>query len=250
MNTVFKSFLVFATAFAFTQHTYAILWTAGHGDIGFGYEDGALEPHWHLGEANEAVTLDGVTAPLGPEGGEYEPADITPVTSLFQQVGISGPSYYVFPEFEDPTVPYLGFGTEELDGPDETFDDPDYVPTLWDGFLTLELTGATGPGDFYMFITDAASGAATTEMDSSNGFSSADSIDLAPDAHTHRTLAFTQQGEYDLTFQISGTLLETGETTSASATYSFSVIPEPSTAGLLLGAAALALTVVRRRISQ
>ena len=248
MNTVFKSFLALSTAFIFVHHTHAILWTAGHGDIGFGY-DGGLEPHWHLGEGNESVTLDGVSAPLGPDGGEYLPNGVTPVTDLFQQVGLSGPSYYVFPEFEDPTVPYIGFGTEELDGPEETFDDPEYVPTYWDGFLTLELTGATGPGDFYMFITEP-DGTATTEMDSSDGFSSADSIDLAPDAHTHRTLAFTQQGEYDLTFQISGTLLETGETTSASAIYSFSVIPEPSTAGLLLGAAALALTVVRRRISQ
>lgn len=249
MKTIFKFFLIFVSAFALAQHTYAILWTAGHGDIGIGYDGGALELHWHLGEDNESVTLDGVSAPLGADGGEYEPVNITPVTDLFQQVGISGPSYYVFPEFEDPTVPYVGFGTEELDGPDETFDDPSYIPTYWDGFLTLSLTGASGPGDFYMFIIDAASGAATTLMDSSNGFTSDDSIDLAPDDHTHRTLAFTQQGEYDLTFQISGTVLGSDTLTTASATYTFSAIPEQSAAGLLLGAAAIALTVVRRRVS-
>ena len=36
---------------------------------------------------------------------------------------------------------------------------------------------------------------------------------------------------------------------SATATYGFSVVPEPSTAGLLVGAAALILTVFRRRVS-
>ena len=249
MNTIFKSFLAFATAFAFFQITAfsqaapsSALWTAGHGDIGIGYEEGALEPHWHLGEDNEAVTLDGVTAPLGPEGGEYAPAAITPVTSLFQQVGISGPSYYVFPEFEDPTVPYVGFGTEELTGPSEG------SPGDWDGFLTLSLTGASGPGDFYLFIINPGDGSATTLMNSSDGFSSSDSINLAPADHTHRTIAFTQQGEYDLTFEIAGTHFTDGAKT-ATVTYGFSVVPEPSTAGLLLGAAALILTVVRRRVS-
>ena len=233
MNNPIKTTLALASAFAFSQLAHGASWTAGHGDLGIGYEDGALEPHWHLGEDNESVTLDGTPGPLGSEGAEYEANEITPVTSLTQSIG--GSFYYVFPATENATVPYIGFGTEELSAGD------------WNGSLTLSLTGASGPGSFSLFSTDSL-GAVTTLMDSSDGFSTVDSITLAPETHTHHTWAFSQTGSYDLTFQVTGDHVSAGAQ-SASATYGFSVVPEPSTAGLLLGAAALALTVVRRRVS-
>jgi len=232
MNNPIKITLALASAFAFSQLAHGASWTAGHGDLGIGYEDGALEPHWHLGEDNEPVTLDGTSGPLGPEGAEYEADAITPVTSLTQSIG--GSFYYVFPATENATVPFIGFGTEEL-----SVDD-------WNGSLTLSLTGASGPGSFSLFSIDSF-GAVSTLMDSSDGFSTADAITLAPETHTHHTWAFSQEGSYDLTFQVTGDHVSAGAQ-SASATYTFAV-PEPSTAGLLLGAAALALTMVRRRVS-
>lgn len=239
MNNTTKLTLALASAFAFSQLAYGATWTSGHGDLGIGYEDEEvegvfeLEPHWHLGEDNESVTLNGVSAPLGPEGAEYEADAITPVTSLIQSLG--GSSYYVFPATENASVPFIGFGTEELSAGD------------WDGSLTLSLTGVSGPGSFSLFSIDSF-GAISTLMDSSDGFSTVDAISLAPETHTHHTWAFSQQGNYSLTFQVDGTHLTDGAQ-SASATYGFSVVPEPSTAGLLLGAAALILTVVRRRVA-
>lgn len=239
MNNTTKFTLALASAFAFSQLAYGATWTSGHGDLGIGYEDEEvegvfeLEPHWHLGEDNESVTLNGVSAPLGPQGAEYEADAITPVTSLIQSLG--GTSYYVFPATENASVPFIGFGTEELSAGD------------WDGSLTLSLTGVSGPGSFSLFSIDSF-GAISTLMDSSDGFSTVDAISLAPETHTHHTWAFSQQGSYSLTFQVDGTHLTDGAQ-SASATYGFSVVPEPSTAGLLLGAAALILTVVRRRVA-
>lgn len=239
MNNTTKFTLALASAFAFSQLAYGATWTSGHGDLGIGYEDEEvegvfeLEPHWHLGEDNESVTLNGVSAPLGAEGAEYEADAITPVTSLIQSLG--GTSYYVFPATENASVPFIGFGTEELSAGD------------WDGSLTLSLTGVSGPGSFSLFSIDSF-GAISTLMDSSDGFSTVDAISLAPETHTHHTWAFSQQGSYSLTFQVDGTHLTDGAQ-SASATYGFSVVPEPSTAGLLLGAAALILTVVRRRVA-
>ena len=170
---------------------------------------------------------------LGPEGAEYEADAITPVTSLTQSIG--GSFYYVFPATENATVPFIGFGTEELSAGD------------WTGDLTLSLTGASGPGSFSLFSIDSF-GAVSTLMDSSDGFSTVDAITLAPETHTHHTWAFSQQGSYSLTFQVTGDHVSAGSQ-SASATYGFSVVPEPSTAGLLLGAAALTLTLVRRRVA-
>ncbi len=234
MNNPIKITLALASAFAFSQLAHGALWTAGHGDLGIGYEDGALEPHWHLGEDNESVTLDGTSAPLGPDGAEYEADEITPFTDIIQTIGTS--TYYVFPAAEVATVPFIGFGTEELS------------PTDWTGDLTLSLTAESGSGSFYLFDIDSL-GVVTTLMDSSDGFSAADSITLTPDSHTHYTWAFSEGGSYDLTFQVSGTHVTDGAQ-SASATYGVLVaVPEPSTAGLLLGAVALALTVVRRRVA-
>lgn len=234
MNKSSKFSLFLALSFAFSQLAYGALWTAGHGDLGIGYEDGELEPHWHLGEDNESVTLDGVAGPLGPEGEEFEADEITPVTYLTQSIG--GSSYYVFPTVEDPSTPYIGFGTEELD------------PLDWLGDIVLTLTGVSGPGDFFLFDVDTF-GATSTLMSSVDGFSSSDSISLQPESHTHHLWVFSLAGDYDLTFQVDGNHSSDGAQT-ASATYSFSIapVPEPSTAGLLLGAAALVLTVVRRRV--
>lgn len=223
---------LFLTSFLISHFAQGALWTAGHGDLGIGYEDGELEPHWHLGEGNESVTLDGVSAPLGLEGEEYEAIDIIPRTNLLQSIG--GSSYYVFPATESPTVPFIGFGTEELN------------PADWDGNLTLTLTGASGPGSFFLFHQDPVGGLATL-MDSSDGFSTADNIILAPDSHTHYTWAFSQTGSYNLTFEVTGSHVS-DDVEPANATYTISVVPEPSTAALLLGAAAFALTVVRRRV--
>ena len=229
---------LFLASFLISHFAQGALWTAGHGDLGIGYVDEEspgnfeLEPHWHLGEGNESVTLDGVSAPLGAEGEEYEADEIIPQTNLLQSIG--GTSYYVFPATESPTVPFIGFGTEELN------------PADWTGSLTLSLTGASGPGDFILFHQDPIGGLATL-MDSSDGFSTIDNILLAPDSHTHYTWAFSQTGSYDLTFEVTGDHVSDGFQ-SASATYSVSVVPEPSTAGILLGAAALALTVAGRRV--
>ena len=225
----------------FSQFSSADIWTAGHGDIGIGYDDGALEPHWHIGNLNEEVTLDGVSQTLGAEGGEYSPAGIIPRTNLTLDIG--GTPYYIFPFEPDASVPHLGIGTDELATSD------------WAGDIVLTLTGFSGPGSFTLYNADTF-GPTSTAMSTADGLSSSDSVSTSPQNHLHHIWAFSQTGDYSLQFEITG-MYSGGESDptlhvakSATATYGFSVVPEPSTAGLLLGAAALALTVVRRRVSQ
>ena len=64
---ILTNYLFFFAILLISHFAHGALWTAGHGDLGIGYEDGELEPHWHLGHGNESVTLDGVSAPLGAE---------------------------------------------------------------------------------------------------------------------------------------------------------------------------------------
>ncbi|MGB0743372.1 MAG: choice-of-anchor M domain-containing protein [Opitutales bacterium] len=240
ITKVFRSALA-ASAFTLFPALHAAILTSGHGDLGIGYEDGELEPHWHLGEDNEVVVIDG-TPQNDPAGFEFTAAEITPQTNLAQvrQLGsqwnfigvAAGASFYVFPQTSNPNVPFLGIGTEEL------------VAADWSTDLTLTLTGATGPGQFSLYTESLST--PTELMSTFDGITAGDAVSVAAGTHTHYNWAFTQEGTYSLTFDVSGTHAVDGFKT-ATETFTFSVVPEPSSAGLLLGGAGLFFTFVRRR---
>lgn len=233
---------VVAAAVPLNSASAASIWTAGHGDLGIGYEAGELEPHWHLGEDGEEVVVDGSTISNDPEGFEYEPDGLIATTSMsairslgsqWDPIGVAASgTYYVFPQVADLNTPYVGIGTEELD------------PLDWTGSLTLTLTGISGPanGKFSLYQTDGF-GDPTFFMSTDDGVSGTDLVSLAAGGHQHYNWAFTEQGSYDLTFEIAGNHVLDGAKT-ATATYTFNVIPEPSSA--LLGAFG-ALALLRRR---
>jgi surface-anchored protein len=114
--------------------------------------------------------------------------------------------------------------------------------------VTVTLTGAAGSGITAGGQFSLWQGSVTPNffMSTFDGISGADSYtfaDLTAEDHAHFNWAFTEEGIYDLTFEISGTHAGDGFK-SATATYTFSVIPEPSSA--LLGAFG-ALALLRRR---
>lgn len=235
----------FIAVFSLSSTHAQLLWTSGHGDIGIGYESGELVPHWHLGEAGEEVVVDGVPQSNDPDGFEYEPGEIMagigygkgavrPAASSYDFLGVSGgENVWVFPKVLDVDTPFIGFGTEELD------------PLDWTAPLTITLTGIGGTGvaaggQFSLFDVDIF-GDPVVLMATSDGISGADQLDRVAGTHEHYNLAFTQPGRYDLTFEVAGVHAIDGAKT-ATATYSFNVIPEPSKYALLgLGLAVVAL---------
>lgn len=216
--------------------------TDGHVDIiGIGYEGGELEPHTHV----EFGTIDGVTFPDNGVGYEYEPGELTflvPGSTLsnrlpgsqWDPVGIdAGESYYFLSQSSTQADTlgsiFAGIGTEEL------------APADWSTPISVTLTGKTGPGEFA--LAQIILGTPTFHMSTSDGISSADVWAQNADEHEHFNWYFTEVGDYSLTFEFAGTH-ETDGLRTASATYNFSVVPEPSTA--LLGALG-ALGLLRRR---
>lgn len=222
-----------------SAYASAAILTSGHVDfIGIGYEgglnpeDGEFHLHSHVEEGDLA--------------GEYEPGDLTvqvsttslrPAGAAWDLSGVaSGQSYYTLPETEIEGQPFVGIGAEELN------------PAEWTSDITITLTGASGSGiaaGGVFSMAQVVSGVPTFFMSTLGGISAADvySMDLDVDSHAHFLWGFTEEGTYDLTFQITGTHAVDGAK-SATATYSFSVIPEPSSA--LLGAIG-ALGLLRRR---
>lgn len=231
--------LSFFALSALAPASAAVIYSAGHGDIGIAY-DGGLEPHVHL---HAGAIVDGSPAAADLE---FAPEDIlifVPNPSIARPAGAqwdlignsAGSPTWVLPQTEDTGKPWLGIASEEL------------TPGDWTGPLTITLTGVDGPDQFSLFDTDSF-GTPTFRMASGNGISSADVINHTAGSHYHGNYTFTEPGVYELTFQIAGTHTAVGPV-SASATYTFGVnaVPEPS--GVVLFSLTGMLVMLRRRRS-
>lgn len=217
----------------------ASLLTGGHIDgPAFGYVAAAdasgdplltqgFEPHYHNHGGADAAVVDGIAQ--GAES-EYAPGDLIVVVPQLSVTSLNATNYYWLPETEMDAsangTPFLGIGIEEL------------VPGDWvGGTLSLKLVSVSGPGTFRLWQDDGFGGA-NVLFDSAG-----DSFTLAAGSHTHYNWGFTEQGSYQLEFEISGDHVTDG-LQSASGLYSYQV-PEPTTA--VLGSLALVAMLRRRR---
>ncbi len=118
----------------------------GHADIGVAYAGaGALELHWHL---KDGAVVNG-TPILENEFAPNEIRAVIPGHSNFSRgagatwdfIGNSaGQTTYFLPESPTVGVPYLGFGSEELD------------PLEWSSTnLNWSISSFSGPGEFSIF---------------------------------------------------------------------------------------------------
>lgn len=215
------------------------LYTSGHADIGVGYHDGELEPHWHT---HDGAVISG-TASTGD--GEYTPNELIasgtaslPANSF--QAGLLGVPVgtTVGVMGSDTNQPKIGWAAEEL------------VPTEWSGPITITFNpgASTFPsgGQFALATTgtgwfSSVNAAATA---ANNTFS------LPVGQHEHYDWFFTTAGTYNLNFTWSG-LRVTGtgtEPLSTSATFTVQAVPEPSTVAMLAMAGGTAAVAVIRRV--
>lgn len=213
-------------------------YTAGHADIGVGYEDGEFEPHWHFGSG---AVVDGVTLTTDLEAAPGEAyAYAGENTELSRPAGTqwdflgtaAGNSVWVLPQTQAAGMPFLGLASEELD------------PLDWSGPIVFTLSDFSGPGVFSLWQSDGFGGPIVS-MTTLNGVSSADFYAMSPGGHEHFNWGFTAPGTYNLTFLITGNHVSDGAVASE-ATFQIQVVPEPSSAALLaLGMGAVVL--LRRR---
>lgn len=231
----------------------AALFTSGHADvIAVGYVDEdtpgvfEFEPHIHA----EGAIIDGVLVP----DAEFEPGEITtvvpqstfdywttsggrPAGNAWDPIGVAaGESFWFLPQSNSGPAgaatlgaPFAGIGTEELAASD------------WSTDITITLDSVSGPGDFAMYLDGINPFFA---MSTADGIDGTDAINIAAGNHEHYNWAFTAPGVYDVGVTISGTHV-TDEAKTASATFQFQVVPEPSTA--LFGILSAGLLFRRRR---
>jgi surface-anchored protein len=218
----------------FVSPVFAVVdYTEGHADIGLG-EGSELELHFH---AHEGAIIDGIAI---TEDTEFEPdgvVTIVPDTTRFARpLGASwdflgntaGADTWRLSSSSaaaiDENAPFLGIGAEEIDS-----------GVFVNDQLTLTLIDVAGPGDFSLYKTSL--GTPTAYMTSFDGISAADVIVVETGGHSHYNFGFSQLGSYDVTFAVSAVNSTTLETETSQATYTFNVVPEPTTICLLaLGA--------------
>lgn len=100
--------------------------------------------------------------------------------------------------------------------------------------ISLISVGANNPGDFALYRFSGSAGSFSNPINTKNGVSSSDVLTVSSlGGHEHWNWAFSDSGEYTLNFQASG-LLGDMLFESAVETYTFNVIPEPSSSTMLL----------------
>jgi len=148
------------------------------------------------------------------------PAPLRPAGSQWNFLGVAaGEPIYILPSSGVPTtLPYLGISTEHpsIAGLDE---------------ITFTLTGFSGPaGSTFNLYTSSTNIFMTGTNSSTTG-----SVTLEIGDHQHYNWAFSHLGIYDLTLSFE----DDTNTFFGSSTFRFEIIPEPSTAILLLGGCVL-----------
>lgn len=185
--------------------------THDHADIGIAFAEGSWDLHVHDGTSDTEYEPSAVWLEVGPHA--LNPIPDSPV---FAFLGEPGTPSWILPETDNHDLLFLGLGTEEIE-----------PGTFHDDSVTLTLLNLTGPGHFALYQTDPF-GNPVVRMNSADGITEADSIQLGTGGHAHANWAFSAPGQYRITFQASATLAPDGQpTTSEAAEYLFTVSDQP-----------------------
>jgi surface-anchored protein len=232
----------------FALNSYAVVTlSTGHVD-GFEihYDPTAAAPEERLGLHihDASINIHGESTNT-----HYEPADVVlqvnqsafgvygDVFTSSTRLGWMGGSGWVLPPTQtetfdangDPAMLFLGVAS-------------DGGGAAWAGNqfkISLISVGENNPGDFAMYRFSGSGSLSnpftfSNPINTKNGVSSSDVLTVSSlGGHEHWNWAFSKAGEYTLNFQASG-LLGTTLFESAVETYTFNVVPEPSSGTLLL----------------
>ena len=200
---------------------------AGHWDIGAVEHEGALELEigQHVGETHTHYPLENSIIHFNFLG---EKTSVTVGTTNLGSVWVT-PETEV--EADSANMPFIGFSAEELAAP-------------FTGPVTFTLTSfsytGSGTGNFYLFE------GADLFWNSTAGEGNYGSFSVDVGQHGHGEFAFSDPGTYSVT--LTATANNGSLITSAPASFTFEVVPEPSTYALLaLGALAAAAWRFRRK---
>jgi surface-anchored protein len=218
--------------------------STGHVDVGLGYSMGNWDLHIH-DDVNMAE-YDPATTRLVANAMSYQ---LRPAHPAFDFLGVpAGASIFWLTEVPNPNYLQIGIGAEDnTPGTFANYLESDPRVNASGEYIQLRLKDFSGPGDFSLWTNNGL--APIVWMATSDGIGSTDAVFTINGSHSDYNWAFTEPGEYQLTFEASAFLGPgaTNLTLSGDVVYSFVAVPEPSSM-FLVSLAALAGWRQRRRL--
>ncbi len=219
--------------------------STGHADIfGLGFfAPDELELLIHAEDGMDEVELDPALTTIQVNAGGYV---LRPPGASFDFLGASGTSLWILPQSETEAsnrgVLFAGIGTEEVDPVEWGFGNPITI-TL------LNVASAPAGGNFFLWKDDEFG--EPTQFMNSTDLGTYNSVAQDAGGHEHYNWGFTAEGIYEIEFEATGTPEGGSPLSSGVQTYTFNVVPEPSTYALLgLSAGAVGLMRWRKRRRQ
>jgi surface-anchored protein len=225
------------------------VYSAGHADVNISYDSASNSLHLDYEFGSNAV-INGMVLGVGGAGEReadtitvfIDPANSTVLGPAGLPAPYAGNTLYVAPQTSAVGRPFLGTGAESIE-----------PGVFQNDTLTLTLTGFSQQPAGGNFVLWQIGGEATPFMNSADGFSAADHVDVLAGSHDHFNWGFTAQGIYDLNFTATGTLQD-GTVLSTDGVYRFQVgaapsaVPEPGSLTLaLMGLGSAGLVFTRGR---
>lgn len=114
----------------------------------------------------------------------------------YPPLGSSGDELWILPQSQNPDLLYVGWSAENS---------PAGVmpPGIFGGVLSVRLVAVDGPGHFLLWQADPFGGL-NVRMNSRDGISDADRLELNFASHEHYNFGFTANGVYHVAFQVEG----------------------------------------------
>ena len=135
-----------------------------------------------------------------------------PNDPLYNFLGRAGRPVWILPQVQDPTLLFLGFGSDGL--PTGVFQNDN---------VNIRLRKVEGPGDFAMFGFDSF-GTPFVVMNTRDHLTIADTYVFSAGSDAHFNWAFSKPGKYQLTFETTGTLLDGTVISTGHVEYTFHVL--------------------------
>jgi len=195
----------------------AAYYLAEHGDLDIGFEEGRLDLHVHVhaGGIINGEPLEEDTA-FDPDEvivvATQEAKILRPAGPLWNPTGVDvNEPLWVMPQHEKEGLPMFGLATEDID------------PGIFVGdTVTLSLRHVKGPGYFSLWADDAFGQPGFLLSTHDHMLSTTLPVGL----HAHNNWGFTRPGTYTVVFEVTGTLVA-GGSTSTLAIYTFLVSESP-----------------------
>jgi hypothetical protein len=183
---------------------YRAVWNNGEITFVMDADPGTIEPSALVIPSNEVLTYAGPSALF-----------LRPTTSNYDFLGVPvGSSVYRLPSTNAAGIPYLGMSGESVPtGTFARYQPADSRITSVNAYMKNQLVAMRSTSGGHMSVYTISSGNPRVWMATSDGIDSTDVFYQTPGSHTHRNIAFSQPGTYEVDIFISGFRDENANTT-------------------------------------